>query len=102
MTLSKASFQLDSSFFRDSHGGKLPIATPEELLGGAAGIAVCQESEVASLLPSFCSKNVTVDASAVVIIGGEASALGPRFRDLIVPGWIQNSRFESCSVVHWR
>jgi len=84
----EASFQLDSSFFRDSHGGKLPIATPEELLGGAAGIAVCQESEVASLLPSFCSKNVTVDASAVVIIGGEASALGPRFRDLIVPGWM--------------
>ena len=76
------------SFFRDSQGGKLPIATPEELLGGAAGIAVCQANEVASLLPSFCSKNVTVDASAVVIIGGEASTLGPRFRDLIVPGWM--------------
>ena len=84
----ETAFQLDSSFFRDSQGGKLPIATPEELLGGAAGIAVCQVNEVASLVPSFCSKNVTVDASAVVIVGGEASALGPRFRGLIVPGWM--------------
>ena len=84
----EAAFQLDSSFFKDSQGSKIPSATPEELLGGAAGIAVCQLNEISSLLPSFCSKNVTVEASAVVIIGGEATALGPRFRDLIVPGWM--------------
>ena len=84
----ETAFQLDSSFFKDSQGSKIPSATPEELLGGAAGIAVCQLNEISSLLPSFCSKNVTVEASAVVIIGGEAAALGPRFRDLIVPGWM--------------
>ena len=82
------SFQLDMSFFKDAHGNKIGRATPEELLGGIAGIAVTQASEIGPLLPSFCTKNVTVGASAVVIIGGEVSAFGPRFQELIVPGWM--------------
>ena len=84
----ETAFQLDSSFFRVCQGNKIPSATPEELFGVLLELQCVKQAEVAPLLPSFCSKNVTVDASAIVIIGGEASALGTRFRDLMVPGWM--------------
>lgn len=81
-------FQLDFSFFRDTQGNKIGSVTPEELLGGVAGIAVGQVNDIAPLLPSFCAQKVTVGTSAVVVIGGDASALGSSFEDLIVPGWM--------------
>ncbi len=82
------SFQLDVNFFRSESGNGLPLASPEELLAGVAGIAVVQASDVTSLLPTFNTRHVTVGPSALVVIGGEAAKLGSKFQDLVVPGWL--------------
>ena len=80
-------FQLDVNFFRTQSGAVLPLASPEELLAGVAGIAVVQAADIASLLPTFNAKHVTVGASALVVIGGD-NKLGAKFTELVVPGWM--------------
>lgn len=82
-----SSFRLDIGFFR-AKGGPTVAVTPEELLQGTPGVAVVHEGDAEALLPSFLNKKLTVEPSALLVMGGNTQVLGQDFVPLVVPGWV--------------
>ena len=82
-----SSFRLDIGFFR-AKGGATVAVTPEELLQGTPGVAVVHEGDAEAWLPSFLHKKLTVEPSALLVMGGNTQVLGHDFVSLVVPGWV--------------
>ena len=58
------------------------------VLQGTPGVAVVHEGDAEAWLPSFLHKKLTVEPSALLVMGGNTQVLGQDFVSLVVPGWV--------------